>query len=183
MKLQTLLVFSKLCSTNALDASCPEAYWDNEAVNTEPIVDSSILCPNLVPETLATFKYLYSGVNYTLIELRGPSDPRDAADLVIAAPHGGNLEDEVDDFIDDRAEDGVYCPDGCKTSADSFTKEIAEVSLFFYLLARTLLHGRISEPLFIAATSNQIHLELLQGSIPCHQPSTSIKARCQPRDR
>lgn len=130
MKLQTLLVFVKLYSTNALDASCPEAYCGNEVVNTEPILDSSILCLNLVPETLATFKYLHNGVNHTLIELKGPSDPLDAADLVIAAPHGGNLEDEVDDFIGDRAEDGVYCPDGCKTSADSFTKEIAEVSLF-----------------------------------------------------
>jgi hypothetical protein len=184
MKLQTLLVFAKLCSTNALDASCPEAYCDNEVVNTEPIVDSSILCPDLVPETLATFKYLHNGVNYTLIELRGPSDPRDAADLVIAAPHGGNLRDDVDGFIDDRAEDGVYCPDGCKTSADSFTKEIAEVSLMFYLLEQeVIIHGRISEPLSIAATSNQIHLKLLQGSIPYHQPYTSIKARCQPRDR
>ena len=55
-------------------------------------MDSSTICPNLVPETT---------------ELKGPSDPLDAADLVIAAPHGGDLEDEVDGFIDDRAEVGV----------------------------------------------------------------------------
>lgn len=112
----------------ALDASCPGAYCGNDAVNTEPLVDSANVCPNLVPETLSTFKYLHNGVNYTLIEIRGPSDPLDAADLVIAAPHGGDLRDEVDDFIEDRNTSGSYCPDGCKTSKDSYTKEIAEVS-------------------------------------------------------
>lgn len=111
----------------ALDASCPGAYCGNDAVNTEPLVDSANVCPNLVPETLSTFKYLHNGVNYTLIELRGPSDPLDAADLVIAAPHGGDLRDEVNYFIEDRATSGSYCPDGCKTSKDSYTKEIAEL--------------------------------------------------------
>lgn len=128
MKLQILFFFGNMYSAKGLSASCPQAYCGNDAVNWEPSVDSANLCPNLVPETLATFKYLIDGTNYTLIELMGPEDPLDAADLVISAPHGGDLEEEVDGIIDDRAESGPYCPDGCKTSKDSYTKEIAEVS-------------------------------------------------------
>ena len=128
MKLQILLFIANIFIGNALNASCPQAYCDNDDINTEPVVNSSLLCPNLIPETLATFQYSYNGTNYTLIELRGPFDPLDAADLVIAVPHGGDLRDAVDDFIDDRITNGLYCPSGCKTSKDSYTKEISEVS-------------------------------------------------------
>jgi hypothetical protein len=65
------------------------------------------------------FKYLHNGVNYTLTELKGPSDPLDAANLIIAAPPGGELEDEVDGFIDDRTEVGV-----CIVQMDSRHQQI-----------------------------------------------------------
>lgn len=126
--LQILFALAEIYSINGLSASCPEAYCGNDTVISEPVVNSAALCPNLQAETLATFKFLHNGVNYTLIELLGPLNSLDAADLVIAAPHGGDLKEEVDGFIDDRATTGMYCPDGCKTSKDSYTKEIAEVS-------------------------------------------------------
>ena len=51
----------------------------------------------------------------------------DAADLVISAPHGGDLKPEIN-VIPDRDTSGPYCPSGCKTSKDSYTKEVSEVS-------------------------------------------------------
>ena len=79
--------------------------------------------------TLATHEYN----NKVLIELRGPArngvyNLSDAADLVITAPHGGDCDDDEGcDFIPDRNETGQYCPKGCKTAADSYTRQISEL--------------------------------------------------------
>ena len=79
--------------------------------------------------TLATYEHN----NKLLIELKGPArtgvySPADAADLVIIAPHGGDCDDDEGcDFIPDRSRTGPYCPDGCTTAADSYTREISEL--------------------------------------------------------
>ena len=60
-----------------------------------------------------------------LIELTGPSDPINAADLVITAPHGGSMEPV---FIPNRLTSGLFCPtEGCKTDKDSYTLEISQL--------------------------------------------------------
>ena len=126
MKLQLLL--SALCLSIYHSAyavvTCPDSFCANEVVNTAPIVvDPSQECPGLTWVTLDTFTYN----NEVLIELRGPSDMSYAADLVITAPHGGDMKPT---YIPDRETSGTsdYCPtSGCKTSKDSYTKEISEV--------------------------------------------------------
>ena len=104
-------------SAYALDAACPDTYCSSEVVTTTPTINSEIECPDLAWETLDTFTYNNNGVDEVLIELRGPSNMADAADLVISAPHGGYLEP---DYIPTRT--------WGKTARDSYTKEISEVS-------------------------------------------------------
>lgn len=112
MKLQLFLVVSAFKATHALDEACPDSHCTIEP-NTEPTVDSAIICPDLAYTTLDTFEY----DGDVLIELRGPADVNDAADLVISAPHGGDLR--PDDYIDWRT--------WGKTLKDSYTKEVSEL--------------------------------------------------------
>lgn len=101
--------------------TCPEQYCADDVVNAAATVDSTTTCPTLAAVTLATF--VYNGD--VLIELTGPSDLADAADLVISSAHGGALKPA---YIPDRSTDGPYCPSsGCKTSKDSYTLEISEL--------------------------------------------------------
>lgn len=107
-------------SPNSGPLTCPQQHCAGDAVNTAAIVDSSTVCPNLIATTLATFTHNGD----VLIELTGPADMADAADLVITSPHGGYLEPS---YIPDRGTSGPYCPSsGCKTVRDSYTLEISE---------------------------------------------------------
>jgi hypothetical protein len=100
--------------------TCPQQHCANDVVTTFPVVNSTAICPGLAATTLATFVYN----NVVLIELTGPSDPVNAADMVITAPHGGSL---VPTYIPDRQTTGPFCPEGCKTDKDSGTLEISRL--------------------------------------------------------
>jgi len=63
--------------------------------------------------------YTAPGTTDMLIELRGPANSSDALDLVIAAPHGGGLDNLS--YIDDRSGNGIV------TSKDSYTIEVSEL--------------------------------------------------------
>ncbi|KAL3768907.1 hypothetical protein ACHAW5_008822 [Stephanodiscus triporus] len=101
--------------------TCPQQHCANDVVVTVPVVDSNAICPGLAATTLATF--VYSGD--VLIELTGPSDPVNAAAMVITAPHGGSLEPT---YIPDRQTSGPFCPpEGCKDDKDSYTLEMSRL--------------------------------------------------------
>ena len=103
--------------TNKPTLTCPQQYCTNDIITTT----SSTGCAGLVATTLATF--VFQGE--VLIELTGPSNPINAADLVITAPHGGSKEPE---FIPNRQTSGSFCPtEGCKTDKDSYTLEISQL--------------------------------------------------------
>lgn len=131
MKLLLFLLGSSISSIDGFNHTCPDAFCGIDQVSSWPTGDYSVECPGLAAETLATFEYLKNdGSIGVLIELRGPANMTDAADLVISAPHGGGLKPN---YIDDRATMGQYCPNGCKTAADGYTIPISEVSSYRFL--------------------------------------------------
>ena len=86
MKLLLLLLGSSISSINGFNHTCPDEFCGTDQVSSWPTVDSTVECPDLAAETLATFEYLKEdGSIDTLIELRGPANMADVADLVISA--------------------------------------------------------------------------------------------------
>ncbi len=105
-------------TTASPHATCPRRHCANGVVTTA--IANGGTCPGLVAITLASF--VYQGD--VLIELIGPSDPANAANLVITSPHGG---DRRPSYIPDRQTSGPYCPsDGCSTDKDTNTLEISQ---------------------------------------------------------
>lgn len=92
--------------------TCPEQYCPAVSPISAPNVDQC----SLSLESLAI--YTAPGTSDVLIELKGPSNPSDALNLVIAAPHGGSLKPG---YISDRSGNGIV------TSKDSYTLEMAEL--------------------------------------------------------
>jgi hypothetical protein len=109
--------------------TCPEHNCASDAPTTAATVDSAALCPNLEPITIA--RWPETG-NDIYIELTGPANMADAADLIITSPHGGDLKPE-DPAINtlvfaDRTENHVSCPSsGCVIAKDSYSLQISDL--------------------------------------------------------
>jgi len=99
--------------------SCPEEHCGSLPVTTMDPTQ----CDSTGIQSVQLEVFTNNGVD--LIELLGPSNPADAAAVVISVPHGGSL---TPDFIADRTTSHPDCPSsGCVTIKDSNTLEIAEI--------------------------------------------------------
>jgi hypothetical protein len=98
--------------------SCPASQCAGVTATVAPTITTSC---SLTAVSLQ--KHLHTNGD-VLVELFGPASSVDAADLVMSVPHGGNFKPT---YMPDRSTTHpTYCPtSGCKTSADSNTKEIA----------------------------------------------------------
>jgi hypothetical protein len=102
--------------------------------------------------------YTAPGTTDVLIELRGPANWEDALDLVIAAPHGGGLNNLA--YIDDRSGDGIV------TSKDSYTLEVSE------LLAQSLIDTYcVGVPYLII---NHLHRQKLDANRDLEEATAGI---------
>lgn len=97
--------------------TCPDGYCGSSLVTTMDPVG----CSNA---GLAAIQLdVFTHQNDDLIRLLGPSDPADAAAVVISVPHGGDLKPL---YVSTRSSSHSSCPSsGCVTSKDSYTIDIA----------------------------------------------------------
>ena len=106
-------------TTSPTEITCPKQHCPNAIVTTVPPIQESC---SLTMDSLDSF--VYSDTGDVLIEYLGPSNPSDAAAMVITASHGGSLEPT---YIADRTADNpLYCIESaCRVNSDSFTRELA----------------------------------------------------------